>query len=299
MTSNLRIRLRQAVYLIALFLIIVFLTVQGREPWIAALGYWKVVMGLVLLTPLSLCVQTISFRFCLPKDSLELSLATLVRIWAIASITSLVAPLVAGLAIRVTLLKQEGLDIKLSSIATIRQAFINLEYAWIAASIILMLYPWPKMIFLGYATITLWLIYKLLYLYTPLGNFRVFKLFLTSRKYSKLPQKAYPWLWGQIVAMALNYWLSFTLGGARLSFHLCLLLACLTVIMSIVVFVPNGLGVLDALWVWIASQQGLSLAEGTALALTIRLGFMIGAIITYLAICLIGWKNERDLKSSS
>jgi len=291
MNPQLRIRLRRAAYIATLVCIIIFLIIQGLEPWKAALAYWPVMLGTMLLSPLTLMVQAIAFRYCVPTDMIVPTLPRLVRIWSIASITSIIAPFAAGLAVRVTLLKQEGMDIRTSSIATVRQTWINVEYAWITASILLMFYPWPKLPTLGYLSLAAWLMFKLLSVYVPTSKIRMPEYMMTFfdrlPSVQKLPWEGKLWLWGQIVIMTINYWLAFWLGGAPLSWHSCLLLTSGTILASLLIFIPQGLGVLDSLWVWIASQQGLSLAEGVALAITMRSGLFVGTALVYMVLFFI------------
>ena len=282
MTPQVRNRLRRIAYLCVLAFIAAFLWRQGIQPWQAALAIWPVMIGVMIVAPLALTVQAVAFHYCLPPNSPTPTLPCLVRIWATASITSFVAPLIAGLAVRATLLKQEGMDIRTSSIATLRQTLINVDYAWITAALLLVFYPWPYLPGFGYGLAAAWLALKLMRVYVPGSRFRTHRYLVKFyEKWPQLPWKAQPWLWGQIAIMGFNYWLAFQLGGAPLSWHFSLLLACVTILASLVVFIPNGLGVLDVLWVWIASQQGLSLPEGIALALTMRLGMFLGAAVVW------------------
>lgn len=298
MTHQFRIRLKQGVYVATILLIILFFIKKGVDPWLTSLQYWPVMIGTVLLTPFTILAQVIVFRYCVPHDYISNvpPVQRLVKIWAMASITSIVAPFIAGLAVRVTLLKQEGLDIRISSVATVRQTWINVEYAWATASLLLLFYPWPVFDILGYLTITMWAFYRLAIVFLPSLQSLVpdyFKLlyqkFLKINFYFKLPIIARIWFFGQIVIMAINYSIAFWLGGASLQWHKCLLLTSLTILASLLIFIPHGLGVLDSLWVWIASQQGLSMTQSVALAITMRLGMFIGYGMVYLLLSI--WDN--------
>lgn len=287
MNPRFRSRLKKVVYVATLVGIVTFLIFRGTEPWKSAFACWPVMLGVMLLSPLALMVQVIAFRYCIPSDIPVPPLLRLTRIWAIASISSIIAPFIAGLAVRVTLLKQEGLDIRTSSIATVRQTWINVEYAWVAASFLLMFYPWPEFPSLGYISVTGWLSFKLLCALVPFCNIRIPRyLEIFTHKLPRLTRKAKLWQWGQIIIMTINYWVVFWLGGAPLAWHNCLLLTAVTILASLLIFIPQGLGVLDSLWVWIASQQGMSLNEGVALAITMRLGVFIGTAIVYIVLSL-------------
>lgn len=295
MNPQLRIRLRQAVYIVTLCSIAIVFIIHGEELWPAALDHWPVAIGVMVFTPFFLAVQAIAFRYCVSSGVNVPALPLLIRIWALASVTSFIAPLVAGLAVRVTLLKREGMDLKTSSYATILQMLINVEYAWITASLLLIFYPWIGSPYLGYLLLVVFVVSKLLYVYLP--DYKLFKpryLNVINANFPKIPWAAQPWLWGQIAAMGFNYWLAFRLGGAPLSWNFSLLLASITIFASLAVFIPNGLGVLDSLWVWIANQQGLSVTEGVALALAIRLGFILGAICILLTSFLLSNRSLKD-----
>lgn len=278
MTAQIGSLLRRIAYLLVLGFIATYLCRQGVEPWKTALQLWPVLIGVMIVAPFALAVQAVAFQYCLPANSVSPSLARLIQIWATASITSCLAPLIAGLAVRTTLLIHDGLEIKAGGLATLRQTWINIDYAWITASVLLVVHPWPQYSYLGYGLVGAWLISKFVRKRKPRSFLRKHEKLSTLFEYwPKQSIKAQPWLWGQIFIMGFNYWLAFNLGGVSLSWQMSLLLACVTILSSVVIFIPQGIGVLDALWVWIATHQGLSLSEGVALALTMRCGFLCGA----------------------
>ena len=290
MTPRARNLLSRIVYLVVIGFIAVFLWKQGVEPWQTTLAIWPVMIWVMIVAPFTLTVQAVAFHYCLPANAPIPSLTRLIRIWAIASITSFVAPLIAGLAVRTTLLMKEGIDIRTSSIGTLRQTWLNIDYAWFTVALLLVFYPWSQVPMLGYGLMTAWLVLKLMRIYAKKNRLSSHRYLsnLFPHSLNKLPWKAQPWLWGQIMIMAFNYWMAFRLGGAPLSWHSSLLLAGLTILASVAVIIPNGLGVLDALWVWIATQQGLSLAESVALALTMRMGMLLGITVVWGVLFLTG-----------
>ena len=66
--------------------------------------------------------------------------------------------------------------------------------------------------------------------------------------------------------------------GAAIGFEHAILLATVTIMTSVVVFIPMGLGVLDALWVYAATRAGLSLADSVALAILLRTSYLSAAV---------------------
>jgi hypothetical protein len=285
--------LKRIAYLLVLGFIAAFLWRQGLAPWQAALAIWPVMVGVIFVAPFVLTVQAVAFQYCLPANAPIPSLDRLIRIWATASITSFVAPFIAGLAVRATLLVREGVDIRTSSIATLRQTWINVDYAWCSAAVLLVFNPWPYFPRLGYGVAATWLAFKLIRIYAAKSRIRSNKLLSTLfYRASKLPWKAQPWLWGQIAIMGFNYWMAFQLGGAPLSWQLSLLLAAVTILASLMVFIPHGLGMLDVLWVWIANQQGISLNEGVGLAMAMRMGLFLGAAAVWGVLFLKGYYSR-------
>ena len=93
---------------------------------------------------------------------------------------------------------------------------------------------------------------------------------------------AYPWYVFQIVLMSVTYYLAFAGLGATLSWAEAIALSSVTVALSLILFVPNGLGFTDALWVVIATRSGLSLEEAVALAIVIRTSHL--AVASLLAL---------------
>lgn len=285
--------LHRVVYLIILIGLIVFLLRQGVEPWRILIANSQAFIGVMAVTTVGILVQAKAFRLCLPQGSKPPPLSRLVEIWAVSGITSLLAPVVASLAMRTVLLQREGIGLKANVLATVRQTWFNCECALFAGAIVLIAYPWPVVPYLGYGLglgwLGFWLARKCLLAYS--GSY--IKLhFPSALRIAYSP--SWPtllWLSGQVVTMAANYWLVFFLLSAPLAWHESCLLATLTVLASLIVFIPNGLGVLDALWVWVGNRQGLALGESVALALILRFGYLAAAVLLWFG--LSQWRNFR------
>jgi len=281
--------LRRAVYLIILIGLVVFLLRQGIEPWRILIANPQAFIGVMAVTTLGILVQANAFRLCLPQGSKPPPLSRLVEIWAVSGITSLLAPVVASLAMRTVLLQREGIGLKANVLATVRQTWFNCECALLAGAIVLIAYPWPVVPYLGYGLglgwLGLWSSRKCLLAYS--GSY-VKLHFPSALRIAYSP--SWPtllWLSGQVVTMAVNYWLVFMLMSAPLAWHESILLATLTILASLIVFIPNGLGVLDALWVWVGRQHGLDTGDAVAVALTLRLAGPASAFFLWSAIALL------------
>jgi len=287
--------LRRIIYIIVLVGLVLFLIRQGAEPWWIMLANWPAFLAVIMVTSLGIFIQANAFKSCLPEENQNFSLHRLVYIWAISGISSLLAPLIAGLAMRTLLLQREGIRLKASILTTMRQTWFSCEYACFLGAIVLVLYPWPAMPWLGYvfgfAGFGSWLLRKSLLKYQISLIIHYFPSLLKAA-YSP-SWTAFFWLWGQLIAMAVNYWAAYLLMGAQLMWHECFLLAAITVLASIIVFIPNGLGILDALWLWVAHQKGMTLGESVALVLTMRFGYLTAAMLLSGGLSYVGWKTHR------
>lgn len=284
---------RRAAYLLVLALIGGFLWRLGAEPWKIAAGSWKVMLAVIMVAPFSLAVQVRTFVICAPGGAVLPSFRRMLRIWAAASVTSLVAPIFAGLAVRAGMLKREGMTLEAIGIATLRQTWHNTRIAWLTAAGLILLGASPFDRQWGIVLVAGWL--GLLLLRGLPRRFAAeawFGRYLGGAQLRPLAPSEHAWMLGQLTVMAVNYFLAYTMAGASPSPGDSLLLAALTVLGSLLVVIPNGLGILDALWVWMATRMDLSLAEGVALALTMRLSFLCGAALVF-AYCELAGRGAR------
>ena len=72
--------------------------------------------------------------------------------------------------------------------------------------------------------------------------------------------------------------------GAPFSWAETIVLSAITVLMSLISFVPNGLGISDVLWVLVAEQSGLSLEASVSLAILLEFGHLIGITVTFFVL---------------
>jgi len=280
---------RRFVYLLVLLALVIFLLRQGSGPWLALASHPGTFLAVMLVTAASLFVQANTFRMCLPDSARKMGLLTLVRAWAAGGVTGLVAPLFAGFAMRTAVLKSKGVSVSDSALGTLRQTLFNVEYSLLAAAAVLLINPWEQLPELGLILFLLWLLW--------LFGRRMFRhrawllpeRFRPSAAWLLSPPKGRLifWLCGLLALMSMNYQVAFLGFGAGLELHESILLASLTVLMSVAAMVPNGLGVLEVLWIWIARHQGLEMSDSVGLALLLRLAYLCSASLLWTAVSLL------------
>lgn len=276
--------LRRATYLLVLFLLIAFLADLGAEPWLHALENWPTFLVLILTTGTGLVIQARAFSAVSTGPTpphLEM-----LRIWSASAVVSVVAPLFAGIATRTTLLVQQGMSISNCLSASLRQVWMGVEYALLAAALSLPITEWPGASAAAISAFITWLVSLAL----RTGVLKTINRGKLPAKIGQLltainqpiPPKAHMWFAFQVLAMTATYYVGFNWLGADLTFASALALSSLTILMSLLVFVPNGLGVTDALWVFVATEKGLTIEQAVAVAIMIRMSHLAGAAILYL-----------------
>lgn len=282
-------RLQRAAYILIVFLLGIFLFQQGIKPWQTLLEHCPAFLSVMLVTAAGTVVQAGAFRACLPRGVVRPQWLPLIRIWVYAGLTSFLAPLIAGLAVRTVLLQRQGLKLKPIALATLKQTLVNLECALMTASLVLIFYPWPDAVWAGWILGLVWGIWWMIKQILIRVDLKLISAYFPSLrgllKISSWGEQ--PWLWGQLMLMTLNYWSAFFLFGIPLTWHESLLLTALTLLMSITVIIPNGMGVLDVLWVWVANKQGFALNESVGLALCFRFGFLASVFLLWLSLKLL------------
>lgn len=298
-STSLRTRLRSMVYAAVVIVVIGFVASQGAEPWRVIARNPGAFFAVMAITMLGLTVQAGAFRACLLSREPRLPLWRLVGIWAAGGLSSFVAPLVAGLAVRVLLLKRQGLRVRQAAAATLRQTLFNIEVALAVAAGVLIVNPWPRFEWLGWLIGGLWctaIVTRRVAVHLAGTWARDNRLRHLPPLFTSPPLRAQPWLLGQVAAMAINYWAVFLLLGNPLPPSEALLLAAVTIMAGVVVVVPNGLGILDALWVWVAGQKGMGLGEAVGLALVLRLGYMAAAASLWTGSMVLVERRRRRLE---
>jgi hypothetical protein len=286
--------LRRIIYAAILIGLIGFLWRQGAAPWSQLAYHWQALMTATALTLLSYLGQSITFRECLPKNAPRPSVIFALRVWAIGSITSLLAPLAAGLAVRTVLFHKAGFELRSIGVASLRQTWLNLEYSALILGFIFTVFPWGDIPLLGGALLLSGFAAKLARRIMGSKIWPAFPPYISWLfDWTDPPSlRSLPWFCGQILLIGTTYFSAFNLTDAPLSFQEALLLAGAAILITLVNLVPNGLGILDGLWVWLAQLQGLELSGATGLALLLRVANLTAALILWAIVSLLLWRIE-------
>jgi hypothetical protein len=275
-------------YAALLLLIAAFLYRLGAEPWKIALMNWPVLLGVMFTTGVGLVVQAQSFRAVAPTKTTLPGLRLVTQIWSVAAISSVVAPLFAGIATRTVLLVRAGMPIGDCLTTSGRQFWLGIETSLLLGAISVPMTPFPAARGVGIALATIWAVLLVARWLSARGvspNFTgdtsVRALLQALR--GKVDKAAYPWFALQALTMSATYFLAFNGMGANLSIVESVALASITVMLSILIFVPNGLGINDTVWIYFATHAGLSLEASVAIALTMRIAHFIASILVYLS----------------
>lgn len=277
----------KAGYVLLLTFIAICLYRLGLEPWLLALQNWPVLFSVILTTGAGLVVQAQSFRAVLPKGIALPSPWRVSNIWAVAAISSVVAPLFAGIATRTVLLIRGGMSIRDCLVASARQYWLGIEFSLLLGAVGLPLTTLPNREVSGLGLGLIWTVFVLARNLSG-RNARVeetdgrglYRLLRALRE--KIGPAAYVWFVLQPLLMGATYYFGFNGMGAELSAPEAIVLASLTVILSVIIFVPNGLGINDAIWILIASRAGLTIEESVAIALLLRISHLFSSTLLYL-----------------
>ncbi|VAW44889.1 hypothetical protein MNBD_GAMMA03-1435 [hydrothermal vent metagenome] len=278
-------------YLFVFLGILVYLWWLGADPWGHLFENWKIFLVLFVLNGIGIVVQASSFKSIYPGDLLLLSTRKLVRIWSFSGMISVIAPVLAGLATRTTLLIQSGMSLSMCVSTSARQLWLGLEYAFLLGGIsgfFIDVY-WIRPLATGF--VVSWMVMVLLRIT------RVEIQLLSESKLQrwlrmlKLPisNQAHLWFSLQMLVMSAIYYVAYNGYGASIGWDEALLLSSITVLASLIVITPNGLGLMDVLWVVIAKELGLSLDESVSLAISIRLAYLLSATFVWISLS-FRWK---------
>ena len=238
------------------------------------------------ITAVSIVVQVLSYAAAAPSGIPVPGVLEVLRIWSLSGAMSVAIPIFAGFGARTTLLVQAGMPLSATLLTSARQAWMGLEYALLVGGL--------AALFIDYSGRT-WLVAGLLVGWVCMVAFRVYasKTRLSSMSKvgrlldalsSPIPAEAHKWFPIQTLIMGAVYFVAFHGLGASVSFAAALLLATVTVFASLVVLVPNGMGVMDAIWVIVGTQADLHLTQSVAFALMLRLSYLASAGLMWLAV---------------
>ena len=276
-----RSRIRRTIYLIAVVVVAIYLWQVGSAPWIHAAQRWPVMIALAVLSAFGLAVQTMAFRFMTPPDERP-AFDTTLAIWSISAALSVVAPLMAGIAARTTLLIRHGMNLKACGLASLRQIWLGLEYAFLLSALALPLTNWEIGLTAGGICILAWAAMFALRLkarsHRP-GKIPEHFSNLIHAFSAPVPSRAHPWFVLQVLTMSAIYFFGFNGFGAEISIPQAISISGLTVIISLIAFLPNGIGITDLVWIAFAKNFGITLEESIAIAIAIRLSHLLASTI--------------------
>ncbi|MCB1895498.1 MAG: flippase-like domain-containing protein [Zoogloeaceae bacterium] len=273
--------LKRLLYVAIAILLAIFLIRLGAEPWRQVAAHWPTMIAVAVVSALAMLLQAASFRTVLPDDGCRPGWLELTRIWALSGAISAVAPVFVGVGTRATLLVQAGLTLGACVSTSARQAWLGLESALLFAAVSVLLVQPPG---------AGWIAALLASAGVAMVAVRITATRTEARRLParlrrwwdslRAPVGARAWLLFalQVPVMAATYYAGYVGLGAAIGFEHAILLATVTIMTSVVVFIPMGLGVLDALWVYAATRAGLSLADSVALAILLRTSYLSAAV---------------------
>lgn len=289
---------RLSIYVLVLVALATFLVKLGSKPWILALGHWPTLLVIMITTGIGIIVQAASFRKSYPVGNIPLSLIETSRIWAASAVLSVIAPIFMGLATRTTLLINAGTSFSTCMLASTRQFWMGLEYAALFGGVGMY---FIHLHFANYFSLALLLLWVMMigFRITASNKKALYDGSILDMKFIRSLRSAYPssahiWFMLQLVVMSIVYYAAFKGVGASLHWVDAITLSSITVFISLIAFVPNGLGLTDVLWVTVAIQTGLTLEASVSLAILIRLGHFLSSVVLF---SLLYFLSERQLSS--
>jgi len=287
--------LKRLLYIVVALAVIGFIWSQGLAPWRLFLTSPLAVTGVAVVSVIALLVQAKTFALCLPDEVEPPEFAQLLTIWALGGITSLLAPVLAGVAVRAGLLKRKGLHLRTVMVSSVRQMVLGIESAALVVGVYLFFWQLSDFPHLGSILIAVWLSFFVI------RNLATY--FIVETKWRWVggiarKHKISAWIYVSLqpILFALNYWIAYYGVGYPLAVNEAMALAGVTALASVAVVFPNGLGILDAVWVWVAVRNGMALAEGAGLILILRLGYLLGALVVWLLLSRV-WLKYKHAES--
>lgn len=280
--------LRRAIYLLVLAAIVAFLYTLGAQPWVRILGHWPVSLAVMAITGFGIVVQTLSYESVVPDvyKARTPNRLEILRIWALSGAVSVAVPVFAGFGTRTSLLVHCGMPLGATLLTSLRQAWMGVEYALLLGAAAALFVDFSGKLWLASALFAGWGCALAFRRYA--GKDKLTAQSRTGRLLEALATpvvaSAHKWFLVQVLLMGATYYVAFHGFGAPVGWAEALLLATVTVLASLIVLVPNGLGVMDAIWVAAGMQMNMRLAQSVAFALTLRLSYLMAAALLWLAV---------------
>lgn len=285
--------IQRTIYIVTLTAIAVFLFWLGPKPWIHVLEHWKVFLTVMGISTAGIVVQAYSYRSVAPTAANIPPPLELIRIWSMSGALSVVLPVFAGFGTRTALLVQKGMPLTASLLTSARQAWMGLEYALIIGGGSALFIDYTGKTWLAFSLAFGWLCMVLFRSYAHISRRedvdRYKNRFQSLRNALSAPilLDAHLWMPVQVLLMGLIYYTAFHGFGASVDWAGAFLLAAVTVLASLVILVPNGMGVMDAIWVMVGMHSNLQLIQSVAFALTIRLSYLAAAASAWIMVSIL------------
>lgn len=282
--------IQRGIYSLVLLAIAIFLYKQGIDPWQHLAQHWQVFLEVMLITSIGIIVQAKSYKASIPSTTTinAPGITDLIRIWSMSGAMSVVLPFFAGFGTRTTLLVQAGMPLSATLTTSGRQAWMGLEYALLIGGLAAPFLDYVWKIWLAIVLLSGWATMFILRVFAGKWEIaphtKITRLLQTIS--SPIPLNAHIWFSAQIAMMSMTYFAAFNGFGADLSWADVLALSALTVIASLVILIPNGMGVMDTIWVAVGTKASLTLSASVAFALTLRLSYL-GASVLILSLTTI------------
>lgn len=291
---------RRAIYLLVLAAIAAFLYMLGAKPWLHILDRWPVSLAVMAITGLGIVVQTLSYESVVPDAYKTQTPGRLeiLRIWALSGAVSVAVPVFAGFGTRTSLLVHSGMPLGATLLTSLRQAWMGVEYALLLGAVAALFIDYSGKLWLVCALFIGWVCALAFRLYA--GRIKLSAQSKTGRLLEALATpvgvSAHKWFLVQFLLMGATYYVAFHGFGAPVGWAEALLLATVTVLASLIVLVPNGLGFMDVIWVAAGMQMNMPLAQSVAFALILRLSYLMAAALLWLAVSAVLRTHGRTVQ---
>lgn len=280
--------LQRTIYILVLAAIAAFLYWLGAKPWLHMLHHWAISLIIMGITGLGIVVQTLSYESVVPSASAAQAprRLELLRIWSLSGAVSVAVPVFAGFGTRTTLLVKNGMPLTATLLTSARQAWMGLEYALLLGGVAALFIDFAGKVWLAFGLLMGWMCMVVFRIYAGKAQLSWQSKIgrLLEALSSPIAVAAHKWFLLQVILMGMIYFVAFHGLGASVSWAAALLLATVTVFASLVVLVPNGLGVMDAIWVVVGTQADLQLAQSVAFALILRLSYLASAALVWISV---------------
>lgn len=279
---------RKFIYITILTAIIAFLIWIGPKPWSYIISNWKVFLSVMCISATGIVVQAMSYRSLSTTGKATPTPLQIIQIWSMSGALSVAMPFLAGFGARTALLVRKGMPLTGTLLTSARQGWMGLEYALAIGAIAAIFINYKEKIWLVAALGLGWLFMVAFRVIAQ--NSAIQKNNQPNNKIQRLTQSlslpianiTHIWFATQMLLMGAIYYIAFHGFGADANLATVLLLASITILASVIIIIPNGMGVMDGIWVMIGMHSNLELSQSVAFALTLRLSYLASATLVWI-----------------